>query len=169
LWIYFACVDWVDGLMKQTRMQFLLDITLPEIDTESVLPAISGDAAEWLNEVKNSFPGIVATLSPVREPLKRVSKPRRAGHRNNILPSTRHLSTNIAPGLDGFDQLTSRQKDIVNLLFKGCSYREIGKALGITLPTVRAHLHSAYKRLRVKSRAQAVAKIFRLASAKSSC
>jgi DNA-binding NarL/FixJ family response regulator len=50
---------------------------------------------------------------------------------------------------------------VVQLLFAGFSYREIGENLGISLSTVRAHLHSAYRTLQVKSRAQAVAKILR--------
>jgi DNA-binding CsgD family transcriptional regulator len=158
--------------MNQKRMQFLLDITLPEgnADGEPVLPACNGDIAEWFNQVKSSFPGLVATLSPV-ESSKPVSKPRRHDSGKKVLPARPSLddsrSTNFAPDLDGFEQLTSRQKDIVNLLFKGCSYREIGKNLGISLPTVRAHLHSAYKRLQVRSRAQAVAKIFRQRSENS--
>lgn len=148
--------------MMQKRMQFLLDITLPEgnTDTDPALPASNGDAAEWLNELKNRFPDLVATLSPVSKPAKPAPKLRRL--RKNRSFSVNHSSSaNMTPSLDGFDELTVRQKDIVNLLFKGCSYREIGKSLGITLPTVRAHLHSVYKRLQVKSRAQAVAKIFR--------
>jgi DNA-binding CsgD family transcriptional regulator len=45
------------------------------------------------------------------------------------------------------------------LLAKGGYYREIGEALGISQSTVRAHLHSVYRKLHVKSRAQAVIKL----------
>lgn len=156
--------------MNQKRVQFLLDITLPEENAETVLPACNGDIAEWLNHLKNTFPDLVATLSPAA-PLKPVSRPRRPGSRKKASPGRPSLddssSTDLVPGLDSFEQLTARQKDIVNLLFKGCSYREIGKILGISLPTVRAHLHSAYKRMQVRSRAQAVAKIFRQRSENS--
>ncbi|HTR43616.1 MAG TPA: helix-turn-helix transcriptional regulator [Pseudomonadales bacterium] len=151
--------------MKQKRMQFLLDITLPEgnTDTDPALPASNGDAAEWLNELKGRFPGLVATLSPVSKPAPKLRRPRK----NGSFSSGNSSPANMTPSLDGFEELTVRQKDIVNLLFKGCSYREIGKSLGITLPTVRAHLHSVYKRLQVRSRAQAVAKIFRQTSENS--
>lgn len=61
----------------------------------------------------------------------------------------------------GIAKLSPRQLEAVNLLFKGLSYREISQSLGISLFTVRTHLHSAYKRLQVKSRGQAVARILR--------
>lgn len=152
--------------MDQKRIQFLLNITLPEgsVNGQPVLPACNGDIAEWLNQMKNSFPGLMVSLTPA-ESLERVSKPRRQSPSKKPAlagPSPGNFSTtDFEPDLNGFEQLTSRQKDIVHLLFKGCSYREIGKTLGISLPTVRAHLHSAYKKMQVKSRAQAVAKIFR--------
>lgn len=66
-----------------------------------------------------------------------------------------------AKELNSGEQFTPRQKEIVNLLLlKGYSYKQIGENLGISLGTVRAHLHSAYKKLQVKSRGQAAAKIF---------
>ena len=52
--------------------------------------------------------------------------------------------------------LTPRQHDALRLLAEGFYYKEIGTALGISHATVRAHLHSVYKKLNVKSRARAV-------------
>lgn len=54
--------------------------------------------------------------------------------------------------------LTPRQREILMLLARGFYYKEIGEQLGISRCTVRAHLHSAYQKLRVKSRARAVIK-----------
>jgi DNA-binding NarL/FixJ family response regulator len=54
--------------------------------------------------------------------------------------------------------LTSREQEILNLLAKGYLYKEIGDRLGITLSTVRAHLHAIYEKLHVHSRTQAVIK-----------
>lgn len=61
----------------------------------------------------------------------------------------------------GIAQLSPRQRAAVHLLVEGLSYREISERLGISLFTVRSHLHSAYKRLQVKSRGQAVARLLR--------
>jgi DNA-binding NarL/FixJ family response regulator len=56
------------------------------------------------------------------------------------------------------EKLTRREQEILGLLAKGYLYKEIGDHLGITLSTVRAHLHAVYEKLHVQSRTQAVVK-----------
>jgi DNA-binding NarL/FixJ family response regulator len=54
----------------------------------------------------------------------------------------------------GVERLTPRQREILTLLARGFYYKEIGATLGISHCTVRAHLHSVYQKLEVKSRAR---------------
>jgi DNA-binding NarL/FixJ family response regulator len=54
--------------------------------------------------------------------------------------------------------LTKREHEILALLAKGYLYKEIADLLGISLSTVRAHLHAVYEKLHVQSRTQAVVK-----------
>jgi DNA-binding NarL/FixJ family response regulator len=56
------------------------------------------------------------------------------------------------------ERLTKREQEILSLLAKGYLYKEIADQLGITLSTVRAHLHTIYEKLHVQSRTQAVVK-----------
>lgn len=56
------------------------------------------------------------------------------------------------------NQLTKREHEILALLAKGFLYKEIADQLGISLSTVRAHLHTVYEKLHVQSRTQAVVK-----------
>jgi DNA-binding NarL/FixJ family response regulator len=56
------------------------------------------------------------------------------------------------------DRLTKREQEILALLAKGYLYKEIADHLGITLSTVRAHLHTVYEKLHVQSRTEAVVK-----------
>jgi len=56
------------------------------------------------------------------------------------------------------ERLTKREQEILALLAKGYLYKEIADQLGITLSTVRAHLHTVYEKLHVQSRTQAVVK-----------
>jgi len=56
------------------------------------------------------------------------------------------------------DTLTPREQEILALLAKGYFYKEIGDQLGISLSTVRAHLHAVYEKLHVQSRTEAVIK-----------
>ncbi|MBI5800850.1 MAG: response regulator transcription factor [Verrucomicrobia bacterium] len=55
-----------------------------------------------------------------------------------------------------FEQLTPREREILAQLAKGFLYKEIGEQLGISLSTVRAHLHAIYGKLHVQSRTEAV-------------
>ena len=56
------------------------------------------------------------------------------------------------------EQLTKREHEILALLAKGYLYKEIADQLGITLSTVRAHLHAVYEKLHVQSRTEAMVK-----------
>jgi len=56
------------------------------------------------------------------------------------------------------DLLTKREHEILALLAKGFLYKEIADQLGISLSTVRAHLHTVYEKLHVQSRTEAVVK-----------
>jgi DNA-binding NarL/FixJ family response regulator len=55
-------------------------------------------------------------------------------------------------------RLTPREQEILALLAKGYLYKEIADQLGISLSTVRAHLHAVYEKLHVQSRTEAVVK-----------
>jgi len=52
--------------------------------------------------------------------------------------------------------LSARQTDVLSLLGKGKRYKEIALELGLTVSTVRSHLHAVYLALGVDDRAQAV-------------
>lgn len=54
--------------------------------------------------------------------------------------------------------LTKREHEILTQLSKGYQYKEIADALGITLLTVRTHIHHIYEKLHVRSRTEAVVK-----------
>ena len=59
------------------------------------------------------------------------------------------------------EQLTKREHEILALLAKGFLYKEIADQLGVTLSTVRAHLHTVYEKLHVQSRTEAVVKFLK--------
>jgi DNA-binding NarL/FixJ family response regulator len=58
-----------------------------------------------------------------------------------------------APG--GPEQLTDRERDVLDLLGEGLSNKDIAARLGIAERTVKAHLTSAFRRLGVQRRTQA--------------
>jgi DNA-binding NarL/FixJ family response regulator len=44
-------------------------------------------------------------------------------------------------------ELTAREQEIIGLIAKGYSYAEIAESLGVSIVTVRRHLHTVYKKL----------------------
>jgi DNA-binding NarL/FixJ family response regulator len=57
--------------------------------------------------------------------------------------------------------LSSREKEVLNLLGEGNNYKEIAEELFISVDTVRHHIRNIYKKLHVHSRSEAVAKAIR--------
>src|SRR4051812_9825678 len=135
--------------------------------TEVLLPGASG--YELCHAVKNWYGGRVPVIliSDRRtEPADRVAglligaddyvvKP--------VLPAelvvrVRHLlSGPRAAGLSGVDELTPRERDVLMLLTEGLSQVEIAERLIITQGTVAKHVEHILSKLRVHTRAQAVA------------
>lgn len=58
----------------------------------------------------------------------------------------------------GVGQLSQREGEILRLLAKGHLYKEISEQLGISMSTVRTHIHSVYEKLHVQNRTEAVLK-----------
>ncbi len=56
------------------------------------------------------------------------------------------------------DKLTPREHEVLALLAKGCLYKEISDALGISINTMRTHLKVIYEKLHVHSRTEAALK-----------
>ena len=57
--------------------------------------------------------------------------------------------------------ISEREKEIVQQLSNGLNYKKIGEALFISPQTVRTHIRNIYEKLHVKSKMEAVNKIFK--------
>jgi DNA-binding NarL/FixJ family response regulator len=57
-----------------------------------------------------------------------------------------------------FDSLSKREQEVVRLLVTGLSNKDISRRLRISAATVKIHLHNSYRKLRVSSRAELVAR-----------
>jgi DNA-binding NarL/FixJ family response regulator len=56
------------------------------------------------------------------------------------------------------EELSPREKELLDLLARGYLYKEIADAMSITVGTVNTYIRRIYEKLHVRSRAQAVAK-----------
>ena len=59
------------------------------------------------------------------------------------------------------EPLTGREEEVLELVVQGLCNKAIGKRLGIAVGTVKSHLKSAFDKLDVESRTQAVAAVER--------
>ncbi|MDQ6965486.1 MAG: response regulator transcription factor [Mariprofundaceae bacterium] len=63
---------------------------------------------------------------------------------------------NHSPGENKLPSLTERQIEVLRLVRKGMSNDAIAEALGISLTTVKSHVHGIFDSLKVKNRTEAV-------------
>ena len=59
---------------------------------------------------------------------------------------------------DGTNDLSPREREVLELLARGYLYKEIAGMLDISVQTVNTYIRRIYEKLHVRSRAQAVAK-----------
>ena len=56
--------------------------------------------------------------------------------------------------------LSEREQQVLALLAQGLLYKEIGDRLGITVGTIKQHIHRIYEKLHVQNRTEAVNRFF---------
>jgi DNA-binding NarL/FixJ family response regulator len=57
--------------------------------------------------------------------------------------------------------LSDREKEVLQYLVKGYSYKMIASEMYIAIDTVRSHIKKIYEKLHVNSKSEAVAKAFK--------
>jgi len=58
-------------------------------------------------------------------------------------------------------ELTEREQEVLRCLVDGASYAKAAERLGISRETVKSHVHSIYRKLQVRSAAEAVSRALR--------
>ena len=84
-------------------------------------------------------------------------------------PMTSSIATQVlkmfsevhAKSSDGDYNLSEREKEVLQLLVNGYSYKMIAAGMFISIDTVRSHIKKIYEKLHVNSKSEAVAKAFK--------
>jgi two-component system NarL family response regulator len=116
-------------------------IVLTTFDTDSDL----------LNAVKAGAKGYLLKDAPSEELLDCIRKVHKG---ETCLPAG--LVQKLAAGLSR-EELTAREVEVLQLLARGKSDKEIGSSLNISETTVKSHLGSIFRKLDVLSRTEAIA------------
>ena len=157
------------------------DVVLMDID----MPGMSGIQGVW--EIKKHFPDIKVLMLTVFEDEEKIFGAIRAGANGYLLKkdSPQKILEAIdavyrgespmngmiaAKVLDFFQHqhtknkelyqsnLTEREREILQLLMHGNSYKEIAAAIFISVETLNSHIKNIYKKLNVHSRSELSAK-----------
>ncbi|MDR2986072.1 MAG: response regulator transcription factor, partial [Nocardiopsaceae bacterium] len=81
-----------------------------------------------------------------------VFSPRLAGF---VLDAFASQPEQVRPAFDSeLDQLTPRERDVLRLIARGYTYKEIGKELFISAKTVESHVSSVLRKLQLSTRHQ---------------
>ena len=84
--------------------------------------------------------------------------PLTAGVARTILDVVRTAPPTAGGSRGEAPSLTEREKDVLQGLVNGRSYKQVGDELGVSLDTVRSHIRSIYRKLQVHSVAEAVSR-----------
>jgi two-component system, NarL family, nitrate/nitrite response regulator NarL len=139
-------LDWVRAQCPTARL-VVIGVENSELAVESL--ARAGVAGYLTRE---------ATGADLAEALERV------GHGQVVCPPpivqtlVHSLSRRVAPPAQPVpDGLTEREREVVELIKRGLSNKQIAQRLCIEVTTVKSHVHSIFGKLNVTRRAEAVA------------
>jgi DNA-binding NarL/FixJ family response regulator len=130
-------------------------------DTKFLALSVSDAAEDVISVIRSGARGYVTkTISSadLADAIRRVAdgdvvfSPRLAGF---VLDAFRDSDTGPATSGDpDLDQLTPREQEVLRLLARGYSYREIGSELFISIKTVETHASNVLRKLQLSSRHQ---------------
>lgn len=139
------CVRQLKPLLPNTQVMML---TVYE-NTDLIFQALTAGATGYL--LKQTPPNEL--LAAVREV------------HNGGSPMTGHIARKVVASFQQagksakeFENLTPREKEVLDFLAKGFLYKEIAEAMTISYDTVHTHIRKIYEKLHVRSRTEAVAK-----------
>jgi DNA-binding NarL/FixJ family response regulator len=157
------------------------DVVLMDIN----MPGMNG--IECVGRLKGKHPGIEVVMLTVYHDADSVFKSLAAGANGYLLKRAQReelqaaihqvlaggspMSSQIArkvvqafrqpvPAENETSKLSAREQEVLALLAKGFSYKEIASQLNIGYDTVHNYIRRVYEKLRVRSRGEAVAKYF---------
>lgn len=170
-----ACGDAETALKEVPRLRpdvVLMDIHLPgesgiacTARLRSMMPALQiivvtvyRDRDLLFQALKAGACGYLLKRSSPEELLRAIAEVRSGG-----APMTGEIARMVvetfqqpAKGMPAPAELSQREMELLALVAKGLTNKEIGPKLGISYDTVRAHLRRIYEKLHVRCRAEAV-------------
>jgi DNA-binding NarL/FixJ family response regulator len=151
----------------------LMDINLPGMngmecvsrlkpilpDTQFVMLTVYEDSDHIFRALQSGAAGYLLKETPRTELFAALESVHHGGS-----PMTSNIARKVVrsfqmpPADPAIEDLSPREREVLDLLARGYLYKEIADALGISVPTVNTYIRRIYEKLHVRSRSQAVAK-----------
>ena len=172
--------DSIENFFSQLTKTDQLDVVLSDIG----LPGQSG--IEGIPLIKARFPEVQILIITVYADQEKIFNALCAGAngyllKNTPLPKVKEAVKNVFEGDAAMspsiarkviahfqpqaktskEHLTAREKEIVQAIVDGLSYKMVAAQLGISFETVKQHIKNIYKKLQINSKAELISKSFK--------
>ncbi|GAB4293961.1 MAG: response regulator transcription factor [Ignavibacteriaceae bacterium] len=152
---------------------FLMDISMPGMSgiectakIKSLYPAanivmltVYEDDSQIFDSLRAGASGYILKRAPLEEIISAIKDVNSGGAPMSPSIAKRVLNFFNESGKKAVEyNLTSREKEILQELINGLSYKKIAETLFISIDTVRSHIKNIYQKLHVGSKSEAVAK-----------
>jgi DNA-binding NarL/FixJ family response regulator len=174
VWTATSCAETRAQLSREIPDVLLVDLGLPDgqgraliaearqrrADVEAVVITMFGDESHVIDAIEAGATGYllkddaVAELPAALRLLLAGGAPMSPSIARLLVQRTRQQASGIGP-TETFG-LTTRERELLDLLARGYTYGEVGRLLDISLHTVQTHIKRVYAKMSVHSRAEAV-------------
>jgi len=169
------------ALPQEKPSVVLMDINMPGIsgiecvrrlkpqmlDTQFVMLTVYEDPDHIFKALTSGASGYLLKRTPRAELLAALKDVHAGGS-----PMSSNIARKIVQSFQRFntspsetENLSPREREVLELLARGYLYKEIAEALHISVPTVNTHIRRIYEKLHVRSRSQAVARFTHIPAA----
>jgi len=165
------------GLPGDTPDVVLMDINLPGMSgiecvrrLKARLPSLNilmltvyEESDQIFDSLRAGANGYLLKRSAETELLEAIAQVHQGGSPMSSLVARKVVQffNHIDDAAPELQRLSTREKEILELLSRGAAYKEIGNRLSLSIHTVRMHIRGIYGKLQVHSRGEAVAKYLR--------
>lgn len=155
----------------------LMDIDMPGVNGLEALKIIrqSDDQVKVLmltvfddhqnifDALKSGANGYILKKTPPAKLLEYIQEASTGGApmTSSVAAQVLKMFSQIQPAVEKDYNLTDREKEVLQWLVNGYSYKMIASEMFIAMDTVRSHIKKIYEKLHVNSKSEAVAKAFR--------
>jgi DNA-binding NarL/FixJ family response regulator len=138
------------------------------VDTQFMMLTVYEDPDHIFKALSSGASGYLLKRTPRAELLAAIKDVHAGGS-----PMSSNIARKIVQSFQRFtpasssetENLSPREREVLELLARGYLYKEIADTLQISVPTVNTHIRRIYEKLHVRSRSQAVAKFAHIPNA----